>query len=80
MIEKWSSPDRSLSESQIRFVELIVDQLCSRGTIESGALYEPPFSHLHAGGPDALFQGKAEVIEGIFDRLRSFDEGLGESA
>jgi type I restriction enzyme R subunit len=39
--------------------------------MDAAALYEPPFSNLHAGGPDELFAGKENVIEGIFDALRS---------
>lgn len=61
--------DRSLAEPQIRFVEMIIDQLTARGVMESAALYEPPFSNLHAGGPDGLFAGRDNVIEGIFGAL-----------
>jgi len=39
--------------------------------MEPSALYEPPFSNLHAGGPDALFEGREKVIEGIFDALKA---------
>lgn len=63
--------DRSLTGSQIRFVETVIDQLTARGVMEASALYEPPFSNLHAGGPDALFAGKDTVIEGIFAALES---------
>ncbi|MFT4589535.1 MAG: type I restriction enzyme R subunit, partial [Limisphaerales bacterium] len=35
-----------------------------------------PFSNLHAGGPDALFAGKENVIEGIFDALKSVEPNL----
>ena len=35
------------------------------------ALYEAPFSSVHAGGPEALFAGKANVIEGIFEKLKA---------
>jgi type I restriction enzyme R subunit len=38
--------------------------------MEAAALYEPPFSNLHAGGPDELFAGHEAVIEGIFEKLR----------
>lgn len=62
--------DRSLSAQQIRFLEMIIDQLTSRGVMEASALYEPPFSNLHAGGPDGLFAGKENVIEGIFETLQ----------
>ena len=58
--------DQSLTPQQIRFVELIIDQLTARGVMETSALYEPPFSNLHTGGPDVLFSGKETVIDGIF--------------
>ncbi|HPJ27041.1 MAG TPA: DEAD/DEAH box helicase family protein, partial [Synergistaceae bacterium] len=61
--------DYSLSTSQIRFVELIVDQLTARGIMESSALYEPPFSDLHAGGPEELFAGREGVMEDLFSTL-----------
>ena len=41
--------DRSLNASQIRFIEMVIDQLTSRGVMEPAALYEAPFSSLHAG-------------------------------
>jgi len=64
--------DRSLSAPQIRFVEMVIDQLTARGVLEAEALYEPPFSNLHAGGPDALFAGRENVMEGVFKTLESF--------
>ena len=67
--------DRSLTPTQIRFVEMVIDQLTARGVIESKALYEPPFTDLHGAGPDELFDGKGKVIEGIFERLRKVHEG-----
>lgn len=63
--------DRSLTPSQIRFVELIIEQLTARGVMDASALYEPPFSHLHSGGPDELFAGKDNVIDGIFETLKA---------
>ncbi|WP_419939315.1 DEAD/DEAH box helicase family protein [Candidatus Palauibacter sp.] len=68
--------DRSLTPTQIRFIEMVINQLSTRGVIEASALYEPPFSNLHAEGPDALFDGKAEVIEGVFDVLEQVNSGL----
>lgn len=58
--------NQSLTPPQIRFVEMIIEQLTSRGVIEPGALYEAPFTSVHAGGPDALFAGKDELVAGIF--------------
>ena len=68
--------DQSLTPPQIRFVEMVIDQLTARGVMEASALYEPPFSNLHAGGPEALFGGKKNVIEGIFDTLKAAQSGL----
>jgi len=63
--------NQSLTPPQIRFVEMIIDQLTARGVIEPGALYEAPFIGLHAGGPDGLFAGKAEMIAGIFQAIEA---------
>lgn len=72
--------DRSLSPQQIRFVEMVIDQLTARGVMEAAALYEAPFTNLHAGGPDGLFAGKENVIDGIFERLEAVHLGLGAKA
>ncbi|MCH8824769.1 MAG: DEAD/DEAH box helicase family protein [Planctomycetes bacterium] len=63
--------DRSLTSPQIRFIEMIIEQLTARGVMDAAALYEPPFSNLHVGGPDELFAGKGDVIAGIFETLKS---------
>ncbi len=41
--------------------------------MDASALYEPPFSNLHAGGPDELFAGKEKIIRAVFQVLKSFD-------
>ncbi|MDD2600536.1 MAG: DEAD/DEAH box helicase family protein [Kiritimatiellae bacterium] len=63
--------DRSLIPPQIRFVELVIDQLTTRGVMDASALYEPPFSRIHTGGPEELFAGNRRVIEGIFKQLKA---------
>ena len=68
--------DQSLTPPQIRFVEMVIDQLTARGVMEASALYEPPFSNLYASGPEALFGGKENVIDGIFDTLKEVQSGL----
>ncbi|WP_420636616.1 DEAD/DEAH box helicase family protein [Candidatus Palauibacter sp.] len=68
--------DRSLTPPQIRFIEMVIDQLSARGVIKASALYEPPFSNLHAEGPDALFDSNVEVIEGVFAVLEQVNSGL----
>jgi type I restriction enzyme R subunit len=61
--------DRSLNAPQMRFVELVIDQLTARGFMEPSALYDEPFNSIHAGGPDELFTGKSNIIDGIFQTL-----------
>ena len=51
--------------------EMVIDQLTARGVMEPSALYEAPFSSVHADGPEALFAGKSNVIEGIFEKLKT---------
>lgn len=68
--------DRSLNPPQIRFIEMVIDQLTSRGVIEASALYDPPFSNLHSGGPDTLFIGRKNVIDGIFEKLDTVNARL----
>ena len=63
--------NRSLTTQQIRFIEMVIDQLTARGVMEPSALYDAPFSSLHAGGPEALFAGKSNVIDGIFEKLKT---------
>ena len=63
--------NRSLTTPQIRFIEMVIDQLTARGVMEPSALYEAPFSSVHAGGPEALFTGNTNVIEGIFEKLKT---------
>jgi type I restriction enzyme R subunit len=48
--------------------------------MEPSTLYEAPFSNLHAGGPDALFIGKDNVVDGIFEALRKMHSNLGGEA
>jgi type I restriction enzyme, R subunit len=72
--------NQSLTPPQIRFVEMIIDQLTARGVIEPGALYEAPFVGLHAGGPDGLFAGKGELIAGIFAAIEATQPTVQASA
>ncbi len=68
--------NRSLTTPQIRFIEMVIDQLTARGVMEPSALYEAPFSSVHASGPEALFAGQANVIEGIFEKLETLQAEL----
>lgn len=68
--------DHSLSSTQQRFIELVVELLTTSGIVEKSALYEPPFADLHDGGPEVLFAGKENVIEGVFEVLDRTKENI----
>ena len=74
--ERTTWAQLSDADREVLLVEMVIDQLTARGVMEASALYEPPFSNLHAGGPEALFGGKKNVIEGIFDTLKAVQSGL----
>ncbi len=68
--------DRTLSSTQIRFIQTLVEHLTQRGIVESKALYESPYADFHDEGPDGLFAGRDKLIEGVFDVLRRVKEAL----
>ncbi|CAK8717053.1 type I site-specific deoxyribonuclease [Candidatus Electrothrix laxa] len=70
--------DSSLTAPQIRFIELIIDQLTARGMMDAEALYNPPFTNLHSGGPEVLFAGKENLIEAVFTTLKSLEPRVEE--
>lgn len=72
--------NHSLTPPQIRFVEMIIDQLTARGVIEPGSLYEAPFTALHASGPDGLFADRSEMIAGIFQAIEATQPVVQSSA
>jgi hypothetical protein len=57
-----------------------IEQLTARGGMDASALYEPPFSNIHGGGPDELFSGRENVIEGIFKKLEEVNSGVTSKA
>ncbi len=61
----------TLTGNQISFVNLLVEQLTQRGTIEPGLLYEAPFTDIAPTGPDGLFTGASvtQLID-VLERIR----------
>jgi type I restriction enzyme R subunit len=50
-----NAPGRALNVRQQNFIRQIIDYLTNRGVMPIAALYDPPFTHLSATGPDGLF-------------------------
>jgi type I restriction enzyme R subunit len=44
--------------NQIRFIELLVDELTRNGVMDQGRLYESPFTDYSPAGPDQIFAGR----------------------
>lgn len=49
---------RTLTASQLEFVNLIVDHLTEHGVVEAARLYESPFTDVTSRGPDGIFAPK----------------------
>jgi type I restriction enzyme, R subunit len=62
----------TMSANQIRFVENIIDFLTQNGIMDPGILYEPPFTDLHQGGLDGVFND--EDADAIVLIVQSFNE------
>ena len=69
--------DRYLSETtfsatQIRFIQLIVEHLTAKGTMEVARLYESPFTDNAPQGPEMLFtDDQVDGIVSILDEVRN---------
>lgn len=62
---------RTLSASQIEFLNMIIDYLTERGVMDPRLLYESPFTDLDAMGVEGVFES-ADVVElvGILEVVR----------
>lgn len=64
--------NRTLSASQIEFVNLIVEHLTEHGTMDPSRLYESPFTDLNVKGPEGVFT--AEQVGELVRRLEDIRE------
>jgi type I restriction enzyme, R subunit len=63
--------DKSLTSSQIRFVDHIIDNLTQNGVMDAGLLYEPPFTDYSGTGLDGVFgDSEANDIVSILGAIR----------
>lgn len=58
--------------NQIRYINVIIDELTSRGVMDATRLYDPPFSDLAPKGPEDLFtQEEANNICHLLDLIKA---------
>lgn len=63
------------TSNQLAFVELLVDQLTQRGTVDPSLIYEAPFTGVAPTGPDGLFTGVQVVsLVAVLRHIRSTAE------
>ena len=60
------------SVNQIRFVEMVIDYLTEYGTIETGRIYDSPFTSVAPEGPEAIFV--KDDLDEFFAIFSRFDE------
>ena len=63
---------RTMTASQIEFVDLIIDHLTNQGVVSAARFYESPFTDIAPTGPQAIFSEEdvEELVE-ILDRVRA---------
>lgn len=62
----------NFTANQIRFVENIIDYLTQNGIMNPGLLYEPPFTDIHHGGLDGVFND--DQADEIVALVRAFNQ------
>jgi type I restriction enzyme R subunit len=62
--------DKRYTKNQITFVNLIIDELTSRGVVEPGRVYESPYDGVAPEGPEAIFM--PEDLDRLFDVIEQF--------
>lgn len=62
---------KTLTSSQIEFVNLIIDHLTEQGTVEPARLYESPFIDLSPRGPEGVFSStQVDELVSLLDEVR----------
>ena len=67
--------DKRYSTNQLRFVNLIIDELTANGALEAKRLYEPPYKGVAPQGPEDLFT-EAELNR-MFEAIKELTESAG---
>jgi type I restriction enzyme R subunit len=57
--------------NQIRFIEMVIDHLTRKGTMDAGMLYEEPFTGIHYEGVEGVFEDA--VVGEIISVIRAIN-------
>lgn len=72
---------RTLTASQIDFVNLIITHLTQNGVMEPARLYEPPFTEIAPHGPETIFpSADVDRLIAILGSVRVTADPAGEAA
>ena len=64
--------DTSFTTSQLRFVQMVVEELTANGVVEVARLYESPYTDYAPNGPDSLFtDAQVDDIVAVLDDVRT---------
>jgi len=63
--------DKRYTSKQIRFVQMLIEELTNEGIVEAGRLFEQPYMGVAPEGPQQIFTS-AEV-DRIFDTIKDFE-------
>lgn len=66
--------NKQFTADQINFVRMIIDNIARNGILEPEDLYENPFTNIHFGGIDGLFEEKER--EEIFHAVEVINQGV----
>lgn len=61
----------SYTSVQYKFVQQIIEYMCTDGFISPEDLYDPPFSDIHHGGPEAVFGDKTNEVFEIIEEMNN---------
>jgi len=69
--------DKRYSTNQIRFVNLIIDELTVRGVVDAARVYETPYDALTPEGPEAIFvESDLDRLFGLLERFANVEAPL----
>ena len=64
--------DKRYSTNQLRFVNLIIDELTANGALQASRLYEPPYKGVAPQGPEDLFS--ESELDRMFEAIKELTD------